>query len=68
MNVDVATPKARFHQPGRYRQRTGQPIVAVSARVPDEMLTRLAAYANARGLSMSESIRELLERALAWDR
>ena len=65
MNLEVATPKEHFRQPGRYRQRTGQPIERVSARIPDDLLVKLAAYGNAKGLSMSESIRELLTVGLA---
>ena len=65
MNIETATPKEHFRRPGRYRQRTGQPIAAVSARIPDELLTKLANYGNSNDLSMSEAILELLERALA---
>ena len=68
MNVEFDTPRQRFKRPGRYRDRDGQPIERVSARLPDALLTKLAAYGNNRNLSMSESIRELLERALSWDR
>jgi hypothetical protein len=68
MNAELATPKAQFRRPGRYLQRTGQPIVAVSARIPDELLARLAEYGNATGQSLSATIRDLLDRALVGER
>ena len=66
MNADLATPSELFQRRRRYRERTGQPTVAVSVRLPDELLPRLAKYGNRRGLSLSETLRLLIERG--WDR
>ena len=64
MNADLATPASHFRNPGRYIRRSGQPIACVSTRLPEDLLQRLAAFGNQSNLSMSQTVRLLLERGL----
>lgn len=58
--MSVASPRSLFKQPGRYAK--GGP--AVSVRIPDDLLQRLAIYGNAKGLPLSETVRRVLEQGL----
>jgi hypothetical protein len=56
----IATPRALFSKQGRGREGGA----AVSTRIPDALLERLATYGNAEQLSMAETVRRLLEIGL----
>jgi metal-responsive CopG/Arc/MetJ family transcriptional regulator len=45
------------------RPRTGR-IEPISVAIPPELLTRLMAFAEKKGMTRSEAIRRLLERGL----
>jgi len=64
VNAELATPSELFRQRPRYRPRSGQPTIAVSTRITDDFLSRMTKYGNRHELSLSETLRRLLERGL----
>ena len=57
--MSVATPRGMFKKQGR---REGGS--AVSVRMPDDLLKRLATYGNDKGLTLAETVRAVLELGL----
>jgi hypothetical protein len=60
---DLPSPSSYFKQDARSPRRGGNHLVSV--RLPDELVRRLATAGNDEGLSMSDTIRLVLERGLA---
>jgi len=56
------TPSKYFDASSRKTKTTNSQLISV--RLPDELLQRLAVVGNEQGLSMSDTIRLVLERGL----
>jgi len=59
-------PSAYFGASGRRRTSSGTHLVSV--RLPEELVQRLAEVGNEEGLSLSDTIRLVLERGLTRER
>lgn len=56
---------AKTRQPRMGRPVTISAKATLGLRLPEDLADRLAAYAAARGVTMSEAVREIIGKALA---
>lgn len=56
--MTVVTPKDLFKKQGRGNGP------AISVRIPDDLMQRLAKFGNAKGLTLAETVRTVLELGL----